>query len=115
MNVAQGVQAQTDSLSLRLLFMNFSSIHTTSIVYIPFSLSQTLIVKTLTHAFYNLAAYPEYISPLRDEIEEIVGKEGWTYTSVLKMRKLDSFLMESIRLHPLGQRTYPSSSIIGVI
>ena len=47
--------------------------------------------------------HPEYIQPLREEIEAIIEKEGWTKASVMKMRKLDSFLKESIRMHPLGQ------------
>ena len=41
------------------------------------------------------------------EIEEIVAREGWKKASVIKMRKLDSFLKESIRMHPLGQGQFP--------
>lgn len=52
---------------------------------------------------YNLAFHPEYVEPLRKEIETIVANEGWAESSVMKMHKLDSFLKESMRLYPLGQ------------
>jgi Cytochrome P450 len=52
---------------------------------------------------YDLAVHPEYVQPLSEEIETIVAQEGWTKSTIMKMRKLDSFLKESIRLHPLGQ------------
>jgi hypothetical protein len=58
-----------------------------------------------THALYNLAAHPEYIAPLREEIEFLVTSEGWEKSTLAKMRKLDSFLKESLRLHPLAART----------
>ena len=63
--------------------------------------------KTFTHAIYNLAAHPEYTQPLREEIEGIVATDGWTKASVMKMRKLDSFLKESMRMHPLGYSNPP--------
>ena len=53
---------------------------------------------------YNLAVHPEYIEPLREEIESIVAKEGWTKASVSKMKKLDSFVKETMRLSPLAER-----------
>ena len=42
---------------------------------------------------------PEYIEPLREEVELIVKEQGWTKASILNMRKLDSFLREAQRLH----------------
>lgn len=56
----------------------------------------------LTQAIYNLAAYPEYIKGLREEIEPLVAREGWERATVMKMWKLDSFIKESLRLSPLG-------------
>ena len=47
---------------------------------------------------YDLAAHPEYVQPMREEVEKILGHEGWTKSSVLKLRKLDSFIKESQRL-----------------
>jgi hypothetical protein len=47
------------------------------------------------------------VEPLREEIETLVKEEGWTKASVMKMRKLDSFLKESIRMNPLGPSIFP--------
>ena len=56
------------------------------------------------HAFYYLAAFPEYMKPLREEVEEIIQREGWTKAGIDQMYKLDSFIKESQRLHPLSIR-----------
>lgn len=56
------------------------------------------ILQALTHAIYDLATYPEYILPLREEIMEVIEAEGWTKMAQGKMRKLDSFIKESQRL-----------------
>jgi hypothetical protein len=50
---------------------------------------------------YNLAAMPHHIQPLREEVEAIVSKEGWSKASLGKMRKVDSFLKESQRYSSL--------------
>jgi len=54
--------------------------------------------------FYNLAAYPEYIPELRDEIRSILSETGGVFTSpaLQGMKKLDSFLKETMRFDPLG-------------
>jgi hypothetical protein len=41
---------------------------------------------------------PEYLQPLREEVESIVKEQGWTKASLINMRKLDSFLHEALRL-----------------
>ncbi|KAF9235149.1 cytochrome P450 [Melanogaster broomeanus] len=51
-----------------------------------------------TQALYNLAANPQYIQPLREEVESIVRSEGWSKGALAKMRKIDSFLKESQRM-----------------
>jgi hypothetical protein len=48
---------------------------------------------------YYLAAFPEYVKPLREEVEEIIQREGWTKAGVDQMYKIDSFIKESQRLH----------------
>lgn len=53
----------------------------------------------LTHTLYNLAVHPEYIAPLREEIESLVASIGWQKMTITKMWKLDSFLKESLRMH----------------
>ena len=47
---------------------------------------------------------PEYIEPLREEVESIVKEQGWTKASIFNMRKLDSFLREAQRLHGFTSR-----------
>ena len=54
------------------------------------------------HALYYLATLPEYMQPLREEVEEVVKSEGWTKAGLDKMHKIDSFIRESQRLHPIG-------------
>ena len=43
---------------------------------------------------------------LREEIETAVAEEGWTRAAMGKMRNLDSFLRESVRLHGTATREY---------
>ncbi|EJF60342.1 cytochrome P450 [Dichomitus squalens LYAD-421 SS1] len=76
--------AEDEAIIARILLVNFQAIHTTSTV-------------SFTHALYHLAACPEYINPLREEVGSIIAAEGWTNTALGKMRKLDSFLKESQR------------------
>ena len=59
---------------------------------------------------YNLAAHPQYIQPLRDEVEAVIAEDGWSKLSLQKMRKLDSFLKESMRLADGSLCTSPSYS-----
>ncbi|KIM39577.1 hypothetical protein M413DRAFT_447055 [Hebeloma cylindrosporum] len=75
-------------LTSRILTVNFAAIHTSSM--------------TFTQAFYYLAAFPEYMKPLREEVEEVIRREGWTKEGTDQMYKIDSFIKESQRLHPLG-------------
>jgi hypothetical protein len=42
------------------------------------------------------------MKPLREEIEEIIQREGWTKAGLDQMSKLDSFIKESQRLHPVA-------------
>jgi cytochrome P450 len=58
------------------------------------------------HAFYYLAAFPEYMQPLREEVEEVVKSEGWTKAGLDQMHKIDSFIRESQRLSPLSNRKW---------
>lgn len=77
---ATGMQRTVGPLAERLLFVNFASIHTTSVA--------------CTHALFHLAARPEYIKALREEAELIIASDGWTKDSMQKMPLLDSFLRE---------------------
>jgi cytochrome P450 len=59
-------------------------------------------LQALSHALFDLLSHPEYIRPLRDEVEEIIRREGWTKSAIDQMNKIDSFVKESQRLHPIG-------------
>ncbi|KAI6101683.1 cytochrome P450 [Pisolithus croceorrhizus] len=73
-------ESSTRQLTLRVLTINFASIH------------------TFVQALYNLAAHPQYIHPLREEVEAVVRQHGWTKKAIALMRKVDSFLAETLRL-----------------
>lgn len=73
------------------LLVSFAAIQTTSL--------------TAAQALFDLASYPEYITELRAEINQVASEEPdgkLTKNSMPKLRKLDSFIKESQRMHPLG-------------
>ena len=61
--------------------------------------------QSFTHALFHLAANPQYIQPLREEVETIIKKEGWSKAALGKMRKVDSFLKECQRLEGISSGT----------
>ncbi|KAL4076614.1 cytochrome P450 [Scleroderma yunnanense] len=76
-------------ITQRILVMVFASIHS----FVP--------------VLYNLAAHPEYLKPLREEVDSIVHQDGWTKIAIDKMHMVDSFLKENHRLNCI-------SSLVGV-
>lgn len=44
-------------------------------------------------------ANPEFIQPLRDEIEPLIAEHGWKKSTFMKMKKLDSLAKETLRLN----------------
>ncbi|KAI6042742.1 cytochrome P450 [Pisolithus marmoratus] len=77
-------ESSTKQLTLRMLSISFASIHSTA--------------NTFTQVLYNLAAYPQYVGPLREEVEAIIRQHGWTKEAMALMGKVDSFLAETLRL-----------------
>lgn len=75
-------------IAFHILTVDYGAVYTTSMSF--------------TQALYHLASRPEYIQPLREEIENVVGQEGWTKSAMGNLRKLDSFLKESQRLTGLS-------------
>ena len=57
-----------------------------------------------SYVLYELATRPEYVQPLLDEVEEVIKQEGWEMTTVHKLRKLDSFIKDSLRLSGFSVR-----------
>jgi len=88
LDTAEGEQRKVPELIQRVNLVNFAAIHTSSM--------------TFTHALFDLAANPQYLEPLRQEVEEVVKKEGWTKAAIGQMRKVDSFLKESQRMNGIG-------------
>ncbi|KAJ3917078.1 cytochrome P450 [Lentinula edodes] len=90
----------TESLSMRMLNVNFVALHTTT--------------KTFTHAIYCLASQPQYISILREEVEQQLDSGNtttWTREALGRCVKLDSFLKETLRLHGLGAIWMPRLAV----
>ncbi|KAH8828951.1 cytochrome P450 [Flagelloscypha sp. PMI_526] len=88
LDTAQGSQRTIRDLCVRILALNFAALHTTTM--------------TVTHALFDLATNPQYIDPLREEVEAITKEHGWSKASLQKMKKLDSFMRESTRMWGLS-------------
>ncbi|KAF9235147.1 cytochrome P450 [Melanogaster broomeanus] len=82
MEEAEGSDRNIKSLTWRLLSVNFGATSSNN----------------FTQALYNLAANPQYMQSLREEVESIVESDGWSKGALAKMRKIDSFLKESQRM-----------------
>ncbi|KAF9446380.1 cytochrome P450 [Macrolepiota fuliginosa MF-IS2] len=85
---AQGIDAEVENLGMRILFVSFAAVHTTSMV--------------MSHVLFDLAARPEYIEHLRQEAKEVTEAEGWSKSAIAKLYKIDSFIHESARYSGLG-------------
>jgi hypothetical protein len=55
---------------------------------------------------------PEYVAPLREEVESAVREDGWSKAAMGKCSKLDSFLRESQRFN--GVSASQSSNLLEV-
>lgn len=60
------------------------------------------MVQTVTRVLYRLLSHPQYIEPLRQEVEVAVAEVGWTKAGMDKIQNLDSFLRETQRIDGLG-------------
>lgn len=82
----QGLGHPEDLLVQSVLGLNFAALHTSTVSF--------------THALFHLAASPEYMQPLREEVESVLKEEGgWTKAALGRMVKIDSFIKESQRLN----------------
>ncbi|KAF8524847.1 cytochrome P450 [Hysterangium stoloniferum] len=88
MDEARGEERSTRNIMRRIITLNFASIQTSSMAF--------------TQALFDLACRPQYIPEIRDEVEAVVNKEGWSKVAIGKMYKLDSFFRESARVHSGG-------------
>nr|AOC89099.1 cytochrome P450 monooxygenase [Fusarium lunulosporum] len=69
------------------LFLSAVSVHTTT----------DLICQCLE----DIAAHPEIIKPLQEEIRRVIAEEGWNTKAMYKMFLLDSVFKETQRLKPI--------------
>ncbi|CAG2014307.1 unnamed protein product [Fusarium graminearum] len=76
------------------LGLTFAAVHTTTL--------------TATNAFYDLAAMPDLQVELRDEVREaLLQSEGvFTSNALQGMKKMDSFLKETLRVHPATMASF---------
>ncbi|KAJ3480754.1 hypothetical protein NLI96_g8123 [Meripilus lineatus] len=89
MEAATGPERDVTALVVRIITMNFATIHATAMSF--------------AHALYRLAANPQYIKPLREEVEMVIEEQGWTKSALPRMRRLDSFLRECQRYDSISQ------------
>ena len=63
------------------------------------AVSVNTTTQLITNSIFNLATYPELVSTLRTEIYSVRQQSGgdWTLESMGKLKKLDSFLKETLR------------------
>ena len=86
---AQGEETEKEFIASIQLKLSFAAIHTSA--------------AAPTQILYDLCARPEYIAPLRQEIEEVREAHGdFMHKQALrKLVKMDSFMKESQRFNPL--------------
>ncbi|KAI0888103.1 cytochrome P450 [Annulohypoxylon maeteangense] len=82
---SKGADTHPDAIIVKALFLIVAAIHTSAL--------------TAIHALYDLCAYPEFMEELRVEAVEEIGANGWSSTSLLRLRKMESFLKESGRVN----------------
>ncbi|KAG9258879.1 cytochrome P450 [Emericellopsis atlantica] len=81
-------------LAKNQLGISFAAIHTTTL--------------TTLNAFYNLAADPSLVPMLREDVQQALAETDGVFTNIAlqNMKKLDSFLKETLRVYPLGAASF---------
>ncbi|KAI9771196.1 MAG: hypothetical protein M1839_002855 [Geoglossum umbratile] len=80
------------------LFLSIASIHSSS--------------ANMLSIVYDLLEHKEYLEDIMEEIKQtLVEKPEWTKQSLGKLRKLDSFMKESQRIHPVGMVAMQRSAV----
>ncbi|KAI3390374.1 hypothetical protein diail_9883, partial [Diaporthe ilicicola] len=86
-------EKESQQLASIQLGLTFAAIHTTSL--------------TATNAFYTIAAMPDIIPELLEDIREVLKEYGTFTTQALqKIKKLDSSLRDVMRMNPLGMSSF---------
>jgi ent-kaurene oxidase len=84
---ADATEADQDKLAERQLMISLASVHTTSMA--------------LAHVILDLAAHPEYIPEMKEEVERVLIEGGGISKNTPRnFEKLDSLVRESQRMSP---------------
>lgn len=83
---AKGEEADPKKLSARQLILTLASVYTTT--------------NAVLNVLFDLCEHPQYLEPLREEIESICGPGQLAKQDLNKLQKLDSFMRESQRFNP---------------
>jgi cytochrome P450 len=90
LEIASPQESNPADLAHLEVVMSLASIHTSQM--------------NAVHVLFDLAAHPQYVQELRDEIQQVLREDGawrqWTKSSFSKLKKLDSFMRESQRHNP---------------
>lgn len=96
---ARDADRQHDFLAYTALAVSFASIHPSA--------------RSPAHLVLDLCANPQYIAPLREEVEQMLKEEGGLYSKagLLRLVKLDSAMKESRRFNPMVYSRTPSHPV----
>ena len=76
-------------ITLSQICLSIAAIHITS--------------QLLINVMYDLAAYPEYVDALREELSRVLEEDqGWKSTTLAKLKIMDSVIKESQRMNPIS-------------
>lgn len=97
-DAAEGEERDPANLATRYVYAAIGSLFTVS--------------AALVDCVYDLAAYPEHIEPLREEVRRVLREDGgWKKGTPAKLELMDSFMKESQRVNAstpsMCTRLYP--------
>ncbi|KAH7244505.1 cytochrome P450 [Fusarium redolens] len=99
MQAAKYGDISASELARKQLDISFAAIHTTNAVAL--------------NTIYTLAAMPKVQSEIREEVRTVLSenKGESEYSAVQKMKKLDSFIRESVRCYPIGAVAFRNKTL----
>ncbi|QIX02158.1 hypothetical protein AMS68_007675 [Peltaster fructicola] len=88
--ICQRKGTKTDLVAAQLS-LSLAAIHTTT--------------ESLLYLLMDICKHPEVVKPLREEMVSVLRENGWSKTTLYKMKLVDSFLKESQRINTLSDYT----------
>ncbi|KAF8887261.1 cytochrome P450 [Gymnopilus junonius] len=85
---ASGEEQTVRNIAKRIVVFSFASTYSSAVAF--------------AQALYMISERPEYIQPLREEVDSVIREEGWTKAAVGQLYKIDSFFRETQRFNGLG-------------